>query len=137
MYCEGIQMFSFYLQHDTSNYNACLQIVFKLHDDNSVIQEEFDEFFYYLATDCKDDIPHWRELLLQDGVIKMTATEDELFMKILPAKGCKGLSDFYNCLEKCHCTSCRELTVDMLNLNMMSPSNDYSSPFRLVNKDEW
>ena len=90
----------------------------------SVMQEEFDEFFYYLASDCKDDIPHWRKLLLRDGVIEMSTTDDELFTKILPAKGCKGLSDFCNCLEKCHCTSCRQLTEDMLNLNMLSPPNN-------------
>ena len=98
--------------------------MFRLHDGNSVIQQEFDEFFYYLASDCKDDIPHWRKLLLQDGVIEMFATDDELFTKILPAKRCKGLSDFCNCLKKCHCTSCRRLTEDMLNLNMLPPLNN-------------
>ena len=103
--------------------------MFKLHDDNSVIQEEFDEFFYYLATDCKDDIPHWRELLLQDGVIEMPATDDELFVKILPTKGCKGLSDFYDCLEKCDCTSCRQLMADMSNLNILSSPVDQSRFF--------
>ena len=104
-----------------------MQTVFKMHDDSSVIQEEFDEFFYYLATDCKDDIPHWRELLLQDGVIEMPATDDEFFIKILPTKGCKGLSDFHDCLEKCDCTSCRQLMADMLKLNVLSPSNHQSS----------
>ena len=103
----------------------------------SVMQEEFDEFFYYLASDCKDDIPHWRKLLLQDGVIEMSTTDDELFTKILPAKGCKGLTDFCNCLEKCHCTSCRQLTVDMLNLNMLSPpKNNISFLFTLLSS-EW
>ena len=63
----------------------------------------------------------------------MPATDDELFVKILSTKGCKGLSDFHDCLEKCGCTSCRQLMGDMLKLNMlyMSPSK-YQSILRLL-----
>lgn len=63
----------------------------------------------------------------------MTATENELFNKVLPSKGCKGLFNLQKCLEKCHCADCNSLVADMLKLNMNShpyiklrlPQNDW------------
>ena len=67
---------------------------------------------HYLVDHHKDDIPHWRDLLLQDGVTTPSQLCGVSDIKILPTMGCKGLSIF-ELIKQCNCPSCKCLFEDV------------------------
>ena len=59
-----------------------------------VIQKEFTGLCHFLINDCKEDLYHWKQSLLQDGVITSSElcgiSDNQFFIKYLPAMGCKS-----------------------------------------------
>lgn len=73
---------------------------------------------YYLAGDEKENLSHWRRLLLSDGVtIPSDVTNYQLFNTVLSTMGCKMVNIFQKCLEKCHCYDCECLLTKLSKLH--------------------
>ena len=73
-------------------------------------------------------MPHWKKLLLQDGVITSSdlrgVSDSEFFIKCLPAMECKRKCIILKHIEQCGCCSCKCLSEDLSNIFYML-SNDW------------
>ena len=84
-----------------------------------IVQEQTVGLCHFLVNDCKENLPHWRELLLrQDAAITPSElcgiTDNEFFYKVLPTGKCTGMNAFQQCLQQCSCPKCKYL-LDLLS----------------------
>ena len=92
---------------------------------------------HFLTDDCKEDLPHWKQLLQQDEVITRSLcgiTDNELFYKVLATEKCKaGIISFQQCLWQCSCPRCKYL----LNLLSMVIEDDKVSTSDIQKRNDW
>ena len=111
VYCEGVQKIPLYvnkaIQYDTGSWYVYKMTQLRL----SVVlymQNEFTRLCHFLVNDCKEDLYHWKQLLLQDGVITSSElcgiSDSEFFIKCLPAMGCKKFTILKH-INQCKCPS--------------------------------
>ena len=83
------------------------------------------ELCHLLGNNYKEDLSHWKQLLLQDGVITSSelsgVSDSEFFIKHLTAMKCKKKFTILKHIEQCECPSCKCLSGSLSNiLHMMS-----------------
>ena len=88
-----------------------------------VIHNEFTGLCHFLVNDCKEDLYHWKQLLLQDEVVTLSelcgTSDSEFFIKFLPAMGYKQFTILKH-INQCKCPSCTCLSGDLSNLHNRS-----------------
>ena len=93
----------------------------------AVVQGEIDGLSRFLVNDCKEDLPHWKQLLQDNEVITPSqlhgVSDNELFFEVLPNRGCMGIMAFHQCLKQCNCPRCEYL----LRLWSVAADDDNSS----------
>ena len=138
VYCEGVQKIPLYvdkaIQYDTGSCHVYKMTQLQL--KCCIIQNEFTGLCYFLVNDCKEDLYHWKQLLLQDGVITSSElygiSDSEFFIKCLPAMGCKQFTILTH-IYQCKCPSCTCLSGDLSNLhNRASYSATVNSWYVLI-----
>ena len=78
----------------------------------AIVQGEVDGLCRFLLNDCKEDLPHWKQLLQDNEVVTQSqfgVTNNELFSKVLPNRECTGIMAFHQCLKRCSCPRCKHL----------------------------
>ena len=106
----------------------------------SIVQEQAVGLCHFLVNDCKEDLPHWKQLLLQqDGVIAPSElcgiTDNELFYEVLPTGKCTGINAFQQCLRQCSCPKCQY----MFNLlsDLSTEVDDEVSTGDIEQRNDW
>ena len=102
----------------------------------SVVQEQAVGLCHFLVNDCKEDLPHWKQLLLQqDGVIAPLElcgiTDNELFYEVLPTR----IIAFQHCLQQCSCPKCKH--VFNLLSHLSTEVDDEVSTSDIQQRNDW
>ena len=93
----------------------------------AIAQGEIDGLCHFLVNDCKEDLPHWKQLLQDNKVItpsQLGVTNNKLFSEVLPNRECTGIMAFHQCLKQCSCPRCKYLLRLWSDLSVAVPTSD-------------
>ena len=97
----------------------------------AVVQGEIDGLSRFLVKDCKEDLPHWKQLLQDNEVMRPfqphSVTDNELFSKVLPDRECTGIMAFHQCLKQCSCPRCEYLLRLWSGLSVAADDDNFST----------
>ena len=108
-----------------------------------IVQEQAVGLCHFLVNDCKESLPHWKKLLLQqNGAAMITPselcgiTDNEFFYKVLPTGKCTGINAFQQCLQQCSCPKCKYL-LDLLSDLSIVIEDDEVSTSNTQQRNDW
>ena len=124
-------------------YNYCLQLAnYRTRQLSSYIvfchvQGQIDGLCRFLLDDCKEDLPHWKQLLQDNEVFTPSwlygVTNDQLCSEILHVKNCA----FQQCLKQCSCHRCECLLKLWSDLSIAVEDDEISTSYTKQKSDCW
>ena len=99
------------------------------------MQGQIDGLRCFLINDCKEDLPHWKQLLQENEVFTPSwlygVTNDQLYSEILCVKNCA----FQQCLKHCRCHRCQSLLKLWSDLSIAVEDDKISTSYTKQKSD--
>ena len=109
--------------------------------DYTIVQGEIDGLCRFLVNDCKEDLPHWKQLLQDNEVISPseleTVTNNKLFFEILRVRKCRGIMAFQQCLKQCSCHRCEYLLQLWSGISVAVEDDEISTLYKKQKSYNW